>query len=84
MAEIKIIAKRREPGRVLFDVDGGGEVTLSNKLLPKDIIQGEVLVVDVIREKQHQLRKADIAKALLSEILNPNENTTQIDQKNQG
>ena len=82
VAEIKIIAKRREPGRVLFDVDGGGEVTLPNKLLPKDIGQGEILVVEVLRENQHIARKADIAKALLNEILNTNEKPSQENQEN--
>ncbi len=77
MAEAKITVKRKELGKVLFDIESGGEVALSNKLLPKDINLGDILVIEVVKEEQSIKRKKDIAKALLDEILNPDEKTPQ-------
>lgn len=81
VAEIKISVKKRESGRTLFDIEGGGEVSMPNKMLPKDIHQAEVLVVDVVKEDQFVARRKNIAKALLDEILNAHEKTSQKDNQ---
>gem|GEM_PF-1855806 len=82
VAETKIVAKKIELGRVLFEVESGGELTLPKRLLPKNISVGDTLVLDVVTENCYVERKKDIAKALLNEILNADDQNQSATQKN--
>ena len=76
--QLKAVLDRFEghKGVLLFDDSdmlgplAGQELVLPKRLLPLGIREGDVVVLDFLTDAQATLRREDVARALLEDILN--------------
>jgi hypothetical protein len=68
---IKLELDRIEDGKSVLFTDDGDEIVLPNKILPKEIVEGDYLVLTVATDEAEKSKKEQSAKDILNEIMNP-------------
>jgi hypothetical protein len=67
----KLELDRIEGEKSVLFTDDGDEIVLSNKILPKDIAEGDCLILTVATDEAEKLANDQKAKDILNAIMNP-------------
>lgn len=66
----KLELDRIENGKSVLFTDDGDEIILPNKILPKDIAEGDCLILTIATDEAEKSKNQQKAKDILNEILN--------------
>lgn len=67
------VVDRFERGRAVLRFEDGQELIIAKRFLPRHIHEGSVLICEFFLQKDAEARRENIARYLLQEILQPNE-----------